>query len=457
MSVDSQGPAGEGANRACGPDSQGSIAVSPYHRSGRSLPMDMLRGIAILLVLGRHYVVAPNDIGLLQPFGATWTTIGWAGVDLFFVLSGFLVSGLIFAEYRNCGRVEMRRFVIRRGFKIWPPYVVYIAVVAAWLAWQNHPGGLAGVWSELWPNVFHVQNYFHTPRLHTWSLAVEEHFYLAAALGFYWVLSRGQRRRTRRDSPAGTFDAPLALRGLPVLIVGCIAGLAALRHMSFEHEGTRLNLYATHLRFDGLLIGTLLAYWTHFSPGALAPLQRHPQTLMLLGVLLAAPTLALSPEASAWTAGVGLTGVYIGFALLMLGWLNVANVYRGWGRLFASRPAALLGQVGFYSYSIYLWHVDLAQTPIRKMMEFVGPWNVSPALVWLVATAAYVVLAVVLGAVLSRWLEIPSLALRDRLFPSGVRPLAPPASGPQVASVPLVPDVIPVPAVPPATSAVARR
>src|SRR5215207_5072390 len=74
-----------------------------YRHRGRSLPMDMLRGIAILLVLGRHYVVLPENLGALQPLAGAWTAIGWAGVDLFFVLSGFLVSGLIFAEYRQRG------------------------------------------------------------------------------------------------------------------------------------------------------------------------------------------------------------------------------------------------------------------------------------------------------------------------------------------------------------------
>src|SRR5215212_8965764 len=161
-----------------------------YRHRGRSLPMDMLRGVAILLVLGRHYVVAPENLGLVQPFAATWTTIGWSGVDLFFVVSGFLVSGLIFAEYRQRQRVDIRRFVIRRGFKIWPPYLAYVGVLALWLAWQLRAGGLSAVWAELWPNVFHVQNYFHTPRLHTWSLAVEEHFYLTAALVFFLVLGR---------------------------------------------------------------------------------------------------------------------------------------------------------------------------------------------------------------------------------------------------------------------------
>jgi len=129
-----------------------------YAHQGRSLPMDMLRGIAILLVLGRHYVIKPEGLGPLQPLAAGWMAIGWAGVDLFFVLSGFLVSGLIFAEYRKNQTVDLRRFVIRRGFKIWPPYLAYIAFLALWIGWQHSQGESAGVWTSLWPNFFHVQN-----------------------------------------------------------------------------------------------------------------------------------------------------------------------------------------------------------------------------------------------------------------------------------------------------------
>jgi peptidoglycan/LPS O-acetylase OafA/YrhL len=413
--------------RGSGPDQRG-LPAPHYHRPGRSLAIDMLRGIAILMVLGRHYVVSPDNSGVLRPLANAWTTIGWAGVDLFFVLSGFLVSGLIFAEYRNQGKVDLRRFVIRRGFKIWPPYLMYIAAVAAWLAWQSYPQ-LASVWSELWPNVFHVQNYFHTPRLHTWSLAVEEHFYLAVALVFYWLLRPAASDPGKHNLPTGVVALPAVLRRLPVFIVSCVAGLAALRHAGYVQEGpAELNLYATHLRFDGLLIGTLLAYWTHFKPARLLPVQRHPLAAMCGGIILAAPALIFSPEANAWTAGIGLAGMYVGFSLFMIGWLHVGLVHSGWRRLFASRPAAILGLVGFYSYSIYLWHVDLAQTPIKKLLNAAEFTEASPTVVWPIATILYVVAACVIGALLARCLEMPSLALRDRLFPSTVKPVTTPAA-----------------------------
>jgi len=274
-----------------------------------------------------------------------------------------------------------------------------------WLGWRHHAGNPAGIWADLWPNFLHVQNYFHTPRIHTWSLAVEEHFYLGLALIFLVILRfRGM---------------PGFLRWLPVLIVAGVITAAALRHADYLSLGPdQMNLYATHLRWDGLLVGTLLAYSTHFYPARLAPLSRHPLALIVTGVLLATPTLSLSPEASPWLASIGLVGVYAGFGLILLGVLNLPLSHARWKKLFATRTATLLGQVGFYSYSIYLWHIDLVQIPLQKLVPYLAIAPFSAGVLWAGVTAVYVVSAVLCGRWLAHLVERPSLRLRDRLFPS---------------------------------------
>jgi peptidoglycan/LPS O-acetylase OafA/YrhL len=353
-------------------------------------------------------VMSPAGLGFLTPLILGWKAVGWAAVDLFFVLSGFLVSGLFFAEYRQRQDVDVRRFVIRRGFKIWPPYVVYLAVLAVWLGWQHWQGKNEGVLRELWPNLLHVQNYFHTPRIHTWSLALEEHFYLGLALFFLLLL------RTRRLSEF--------LRVLPACVLGALAISAGLRHASHLRDGAEnMNLYASHLRLDGLLIGTLLAYWSHFHREKLAGFSRHPLALIAVGILLAAPVLAYAPEASPWLASLGLTGMYAGFGLILLGWLHVADVHAFGARLVASRPAAWLGEIGFLSYSIYLWHVDLGQTPMKKIVRLLAATDMPPGLIWVIGTAGYGVVAILAGWFFARLIENPSLRLRDRLFPSLAR------------------------------------
>jgi peptidoglycan/LPS O-acetylase OafA/YrhL len=177
-----------------------------------------------------------------------------------------------------------------------------------------------------------------------------------------------------------------------------------------------VNLYATHLRFDGLVVGTLLAYWTYFEPEKIARLRRRPLVLLVVGASLAAPTLIYNPEGSVWTFGIGLTCVYIGFGLILLGWINLERTYPFARKCFSSHAAAFLGQVGFYSYSIYLWHIDFARTPIQKIVAMASG-HVPASILWLGATGIYVIAAVVVGSTLSRLFEIPSLAMRDRLFP----------------------------------------
>src|SRR6188474_3449733 len=121
--------------------------------------LDFLRGIAIVLVLMRH-----------QYLSGFTTTMGWVGVDLFFVLSGFLVSGLLFREYLREGTVHVTRFLIRRGLKIYPAFYVFL-LLSVWFGVtvrqaQIPPRLLVG-------EILFLQNYVGRLWPHTWSLAVE--------------------------------------------------------------------------------------------------------------------------------------------------------------------------------------------------------------------------------------------------------------------------------------------
>jgi peptidoglycan/LPS O-acetylase OafA/YrhL len=90
--------------------------------------LDVLRALAVLLVLGRH---PPGGLATVMdsPSLRLWWNAGWVGVDLFFVLSGFLIGGLLFAEAKKTGRIRLGRFWVRRAFKILPPYAAFLAAL----------------------------------------------------------------------------------------------------------------------------------------------------------------------------------------------------------------------------------------------------------------------------------------------------------------------------------------
>ena len=91
---------------------------SETRKKKRMIELDVLRGVAILLVLFHHRVLPGRGTGIMKIPATMLERFGWTGVDLFFVLSGFLVGGLLFNELRTKGEIDLRRFIVRRGFKI---------------------------------------------------------------------------------------------------------------------------------------------------------------------------------------------------------------------------------------------------------------------------------------------------------------------------------------------------
>ena len=132
------------------------------------------------------------ETGSWKDVSDTIVRFGWSGVDLYFVLSGILVGGLLFDEIRRRYSVDIRRFLVRRAFEIRPMYFAYIAATPVLLHLRDDdPWGRA--FRETLPNLLHLQNYLGTRRGHTWSLAVEEHFYLELPVLLCILLHRTQK------------------------------------------------------------------------------------------------------------------------------------------------------------------------------------------------------------------------------------------------------------------------
>lgn len=398
--------------------------LSPNQQLGsRDASLDILRGVAILLVLMHHMPGFGLDIRNPLDWPALpWARVGWTGVDLFFVLSGFLVGGLLIREMLTRGRLDAGRFLVRRGLKIWPPYLIYL-LTTVWVPTQT--GEMGSLGASLWSlraNWVHLQNYVFrlghvpgewtllTPRSHTWSLAVEEHFYLALTGLVPWA--SGQARLRKRHAMSWV---PFVVLGTTVV---CLAARVGLWWLSPTSSWQRWY-YPSHLRVDGLMWGVGLAWVYHCQANRMEGWGRHWRWLMLTGVLMLAP-FAIWTNQARGVHVFGLTAVYLAYGLILVAFLEGHKRSRRWTVFVRSVPGRALAWIGFYSYSIYLWHVDLAQMPSRRIV--VGQLlHFIPGGIGLRTTAnlgVYLLLAVVGGAVVGRLIETPFLAWRDRLFPS---------------------------------------
>lgn len=321
----------------------------------------MLRGIAVLLVLLCHY----------SPF----LSFGGFGVDLFFVLSGFLISGLLFQEFKATGTIKVWRFWVRRGFKIYPPFYAFLLLTSLVLWFIT-----GGVPHEVVADIFFVQNYFPHLWMHGWSLAVEEHFYIALPLLLLLLLAIGRR-------------SPNAFRVIPILSIALSILCVYLRALASQHARTWDEMFApTHLRMDSLFAGVTLGYYAHFDAESFAEGRR--KLVLVFGLLLTLPAFLFPGTV------VGVTVAYVAFACV-LAW--AANQSYSGKRL----PRAL-AWVGYYSYSIYLWHgatqvfFDVVLRSVPHVIRF----------------PLFIVSTILLGVGMAKLVEVPALKLRNRLFPS---------------------------------------
>jgi peptidoglycan/LPS O-acetylase OafA/YrhL len=361
--------------------------VNSANLSPRNLQLDCLRGVAILLVICRHTVLfrAPGWDALLVQFG-------WAGVDLFFVLSGFLISGLLFSEYRRSNTIRFGRFAIRRALKIYPAFYALVLLTVLIRIIQHSP---APILAPFLHDVFFLQSYFPGTYGHFWSLSVEEHFYILLPLGMYLLI--------RWSSPGQTNP----FRFFPAIFTFVAIALLLSRLWTAKHLrpfSWQTHLFPTHLRIDSLLFGVLLSYWAQFHGPAFWGFVRSRYALFLLvGIFLISPGLLLTQE-TPWMYTYGFSLLYLGFGAILLGAL---------GAPIDSMPdtlrffARILAFVGRFSYSIYLWHIPF--------LIFLASYGIlrRPYL----GVGVFVVGCIALGVLTSELFEIPVIRLRDRLFP----------------------------------------
>src|SRR3954468_5234623 len=348
--------------------------------------LDVVRGLAIVLALGWHFNHRWSGNAVLDAVQWPGHMFGWAGVDLFFVLSGFLMGRLVLGEQTPPGGVAGPRFTVRRILKLWPVLYLFLALHAVF--------GAEPLDSYLWQNALHLQNYAGTSLPHLWSLAVEEHFYLALALLFPLFARRGGSMKLLAGILAGVLVAALALR-----VGGSLAGVSE----------TRLQ-WRTHFRVDSLAAGVVLAVVSVRWPERFDRLQR-----------LRWAWLGVAALGTAFLATVGKSGPVGSTLGFTVAWLTAAAVlllvYRARWVTRARWATAPMAALGRYSYGIYIWHVFAAQI-VLGLLDL--EWEAAtPA-----AQAAKYGAAIAIGVLATVLVERPVLRLRDRLLP------APPALAP---------------------------
>ena len=355
-------------------------------RLGYRPALDGLRALAVLAVLGVHS-------------GLSWAGGGWAGVDVFFVLSGFLITALLLEEWQRTGAISLRRFYLRRALRLLPALLVFLAVcwlfARTCLSHRQEVLTRQGVLSALgyyanWRIFRHPD--VHDLLTHTWSLSVEEQFY------FLWPLALAVLLRLRLGRPA-----------LFGLVLAGAAGCAVLRAWFWQGSHAFPELYMRlATRADTLLIGcltALLASW------GLLPRAGWGRALLRLAAWAALPYLGLVLVYGRHTSDGWYYGGYtlLAAACAVLVAALVSGPPRALAWLLEARPLVWLGRL---SYSLYLWHYPLCLVHgayVARLGRLLG----TPVPEVLRLPLLYA--AALLAAVLSFYLvEQPFLRLKNR-------------------------------------------
>lgn len=325
--------------------------------------------------------------------------MGWIGVDLFFVLSGFLVSGLLFGEFNKYGTISPGRFLVRRGFKIYPIYYLfYIPYLVLFLL-----KGFEIEWGRMAADFTFTQNYFWGwgyayPA--SWSLAVEEHFYFGLAFVLFLLI------KYRLFTPETVRSVKVEISIASLLIV-CL--LLRLVSNSLSPLDIARNFSMTHLRIDSLLVGVLISYLFHFKRSVLDSFViKHGYKILVLILALVSWTPFIDPTNSIFIRTFGFVFTYLAFGLVLIVFLVKADI-KEVVQKFITRPVfSMISKVGYCSYSIYVIH-----TLVNYLFEGSG---LNHALRFFSAIG----LSVGLGMLMTYWVEAYFLRLRDRIVPSRV-------------------------------------
>jgi peptidoglycan/LPS O-acetylase OafA/YrhL len=324
--------------------------------------LDGVRAVAVLVTMGFH-------------FGVGWLQGGFFGLDIFFVLSGFLITGLLVGEFRRDGHIRLLAFWARRARRLLPALVIVLVAVTLMVRFAE-PAGLytdfrmdalsALFYFSNWFQIAASSNYFvatgaSSPLTHTWSLAVEEQFYLVWPFVVLAVmfLARGFIRGVRA-----------------LLVVAAVGAVASAVEMAFLYSPTAntTRLYfGTDTHAESILVGAALAcaltlVASRRGEVGMAPHARGRAASTVLagvGVVGLVATVVLSTTLDGYSPFVDQGGILLSAVSAGALILSAVTVPTGpVARLLAVRPMVWIGTI---SYGAYLWHypIDIFVDPAR--------------------------------------------------------------------------------------------
>jgi peptidoglycan/LPS O-acetylase OafA/YrhL len=309
------------------------VPPTPARRLGNRPGLTGLRAVAIAIVVARH-------AGEASAPAVTAFAFGFAGVDIFFVLSGFLITSLLVGEWSRTGRISLPQFYLRRALRLLPALFAFLLVLLIFVPFQPEGShrplleaiGLSGAFLG---NIAKTLNWAF-PLPHLWSLGMEEQFYLLWPVTLVVLL----RLRATRSVV------------LAVVLAGAAAVVAARIVLAASGSASAFTLFYSPLHSDGLLVGCTLglAYAWRWLPS--------PETVRrLLGpaVVLAAAIFLLvailGVPYSRWGTTIGLAVIALASAVLVYAAIDERPILPL--RFLIWRPVTYLGEI---SYALYLWH-----------------------------------------------------------------------------------------------------
>ena len=341
--------------------------------------IDSLRAIAVIAVIIYH-------------IDANYLPGGFLGVDLFFVLSGYLISSLIIKEYKSTGTVNLYNFYVRRARRLLPAVYFMITVVLIIITLFNgvllkksYLDALFGyIYSSNWWYIFHKLDYFdsfgsQSPFKHLWSLAIEEQFYM-----FFPLIFLIFNRKSKSNNSNSKLNKNFIYVVLSLILVSLIAHI-----LLFDINNINRIYFGTDTRAFSLLVGVVgailypmdrLSERTTKKDNMIYSIVSLVSILVLIGIMIN------TSEYNTWLYRGGFLLVAI-IGLIII--ISSGRQYTFMSKLLSFKPFVFIGKI---SYSLYLWHFPIlvVTTPVSE----IGNPNLfyvtlRIVLIFLVATGSY--------------------------------------------------------------------